>query len=103
MRDIKESNTFKKDMKKVSQYKEFKPKLLRQYAEMIARGEPLPPKAKDHAMVKTSPKWYQGMRDFHVAADIAVIYTLTDDTVYLERIGKHNNLGLTEKLNLKKL
>ena len=62
----------------------------------IASGVPLDKSYRDHSMVKTSPKHYQGCRDFHYKANICVIYKITDTIIELLRIGSHQDLGLTE-------
>lgn len=98
MRDIYTTNNFERDIKKVKNYQSFKPNKLKQYIELLASGEELPANARNHRLSKTSPKEYQGLYDFHVAPDICVIYKLDDSSVSLVRIGKHNNLGLTETM-----
>lgn len=92
------TNAFKKDIKKVSQYKSFNDKLFDEYTEILLKGKPLPANTKDHALSKSSPTRYKGLRDFHLAPDICVIYKQTLDSIVFHRIGKHNNLGLTENL-----
>ena len=98
MRDILYTNAFKKDLKLVKSYREFKPDRLKEYITLIAEGNNLPENAKNHKLSKSSPEKYRGLYDFHVAPDICVVYKLDKDTLTLVRIGKHNNLGLTEML-----
>ena len=98
MRDIFYSNQFEKDLRKIKAYKGFNKDKLKAYVNKIANGEPLPPAAKQHKLAPSSPKKYKGMFDFHIAADICVVYEITDTSVNLFRIGKHNNLGLTENI-----
>ena len=85
-------------MKKVSKYPEFKKEILETYCKLLQQGEKLPAKAKNHALSKNSPSHYKGFRDFHVAPDICVIYQQTATEITLYRIGKHNNLELTEDI-----
>lgn len=96
MKQIDISPRFKKDLKTVSKYKNFKSSKLASYTNALAAGESLPDNARDHKMSKHSPQEYQGTRNFHVAPDICVIYEMDSDKVYLLRIGKHNDLNLTE-------
>lgn len=96
MRNIDFSSSFKKDLKKVTKYPEYNQKKFNEYASLLANGQPLPANTKDHPLAKHSPAEYKGFRDYHLAPDIVVIYELKEDSVVFHRIGKHNNLGLTE-------
>ena len=96
MRNIDFSSSFKKDLKKVIKYPEYNQKKFNEYASLLANGQPLPANTKDHPLAKHSPAEYKGFRDYHLAPDIVVIYELNEDSVIFRRIGKHNNLGLTE-------
>lgn len=96
MRNIDFSSSFKKDLKKVIKYPEYNQKKFNEYASLLANGQPLPANTKDHPLAKHSPVEYKGFRDYHLAPDIVVIYELKEDSVVFRRIGKHNNLGLTE-------
>lgn len=96
MRNIDFSSSFKKDLKKVIKYLEYNQKKFNEYASLLANGQSLPTNAKDHPLAKNSPAEYKGFRDYHLAPDIVVIYELKEDSVVFRRIGKHNNLGLTE-------
>jgi mRNA interferase YafQ len=96
MREIFYTSTFEKDLKTVRKYSSFKADKLKSYINKLANGEKLPESAHDHKMKITSPKKYQGMRDFHIAPDIVVVYKIDDTSISLIRIGQHNHLGLTE-------
>ena len=98
MKIVKYTNQFKKDSQKVKQYPSFNRDTLESYVNLLASGQRLPDKAKDHALSKSSPKHYRGLRDFHISPDICVVYDLHKDSIILHRIGKHNNLGLTEDM-----
>lgn len=98
MRKILYSNRFEKDIKTVKKYPKFNADLIKEYVELKANGKPLPDKAKDHKLIKSSPKQYSGLSDFHISPDICVVYGISGDSIILYRIGKHNNLGLTEDL-----
>ena len=92
------SPKFQKDLRTVSQYKNFKKDRLAEYTKLLANGENLPENARDHKLSKNSPEKYKGLRNFHVAPDICVLYYMDDNMVHLVRIGKHNDLGMTESL-----
>lgn len=98
MKEIKYTNLFERDLKKVKSYPNFDGKKLKTYTNVLAAGGQLPRSAKNHKLSKSSPKAYKGMYDFHIAPDICVIYNLDQKSIVLIRIGKHNNLGLTETL-----
>jgi mRNA interferase YafQ len=103
MKKIEISPRFKKDLKTVGKYNNFKDKKLSDYVNTLSDGKELPTNARDHKMSKHSPQEYQGTRNFHLAPDICVIYRMDNDNIYLLRIGKHNDLNLTEifKRNIK--
>ena len=100
MKRIEMSPRFKKDLKTVSKYKNFREDRLSDYVNALSDGNELPTNARDHKMSKHSPQEYQGTRNFHVAPDICVIYRMDDSNIYLLRIGKHNDLNLTEKVSV---
>ena len=97
MKELRTRSAFKKDLKKVSEYPNFPQELLKEYIDKLLNGKKLPEAARDHKMSKSSPRKYQGLRDFHLTPDICVIYKLENSAITLYRIGKHNNLDLTEE------
>ena len=99
MRQLDYKKQFSKDLKTLVKSGNVDLKLLGSLLDDIAKGKPLDKKYKDHPMVKTSPKHYQGCRDFHYKANICVVYRLTPTVVELIRIGNHSDLGLTESLD----
>ena len=96
MREILYTNAFKKDLKKVKAYPNFKADKLKFFVNKLANGEELPESAKNHKMATNSH--FKGFYNFHVAPDIAVLYKIDETHISLFRIGKHNNLGLTEEI-----
>lgn len=98
MRQIKYTKSFKDDMKKIRSYRGYDANKLADLVNLIAAGEQLDTKYADHKMVKQSRAEYIGCREFHLASDICVVYSADKDTVYLHRIGKHNQLRLTSSL-----
>ena len=87
-------------MKKLEKSGKVNIKELSKILNDIAAGVPLDKKYGDHPMVKTSPKHYQGCRDFHYKANICVIYKILPTMVELIRIGSHQDLGLTESIDI---
>ena len=92
MRTLKTMGAFDKAFKKVRKYNNFKQDKFDKAISKLRNGEPLDVTYKDHKAVKHSDREYQGSRIFHAAPDIVVIYQLTDDSVILQNIGKHNDL-----------
>ena len=98
MKTIKWGNNFKKHLKKVRSYKSFRDQKLNDVLTKLSNDEPLDRAYDDHAAKKTSPKYLQGKRILHLSPNICLIYSTTNDTIYLEDIGSHQDLGLTESL-----
>ena len=100
MRNVKPTPRFNKDFKLVQKSPKFKKwsAKFETYVKLLQRGESLPTEARDKSMAKHSEKEHKGCREFHAAPDIVVIYRMNNDTIELVRIGKHNNLGLTEEI-----
>ena len=92
------SKKYKKDLGKLLSQNRVKLKELDSIIKDICNGKPLDKKYRDHALSETSPKKYQGCRDFHYKSNICVIYRVHDDKVELLRIGSHQDLELTESL-----
>lgn len=93
---IKFSTKFNKDLKKVSNYPAYSEDELNDCLDKLKNNIPLDTKYQDHKLSKSSPRIYKGLRDFHLTPDICVIYKKENGILYVYRIGKHNNLGLTE-------
>ena len=58
------------------------------YLSSLIKKETLPPEALDHSLNGESI----GFREFHVSGDLLVIYKITEDILYLTRIGSHSQL-----------
>jgi mRNA interferase YafQ len=84
---LKRHKYFRKDELKVKLTDEQYRKRI-EYLSLILNGESLPPEALDHPLKGD----YKGSREFHLAGDILIIYTIRDDTLYLQRIGTHSQL-----------
>lgn len=98
MRSLDYKKQFSKDLKKLEKQGKVDLKVLGKLFDNIANGVPLNQSYRDHPLVKTSPKHYQGCRDFHYKSNICVVYRITSTIVELIRIGSHQDLGLTEGL-----
>ena len=95
MRQVVFGKNFKKSMKDVRSYKNYKKEELDAALKILAEGGKLPQNMKDHEMVKQSREELRGTRVFHLRPDLAVVYKLTKDTLEVLDIGKHNDLRLT--------
>jgi len=99
MKTILYSKLYSKDLASLIKSGKVNTKELDRLIDMLARGDKLDPKYRDHQLSKCSPKPYQGCRDFHYKPNICVVYRLTSDSIELLRIGSHQKLQLTESNN----
>jgi len=76
-RDVKLAERRGKDLSK-----------LRELILLLAEGQPLPPRYKDHPL---SGDW-KHFRDCHLESDWLLIYKIEGDDVYLVRTGTHSDL-----------
>ena len=93
MRTIKQTTTFKRDLKRESkgQHRVYLSENFVSAVETLAKDQPLAEKFHDHAL---SNDW-QGYRDCHIRPDLVLIYRKPDDeTLQLVRLGSHSVLGL---------
>ena len=97
-KDIKFSHNFKNHYKKISKQPAFKKSKYLDVLTKLSNNKPLDRVYDDHAAKKSSPKHLQGRRILHLAPNICLIYRVTDDAVYFEDIGSHQDLELTETL-----
>lgn len=87
MQRIKRGRQFIKDFKSSNISDQHYAKLIIYLANLL-KGEPLPPEAKDHAL---KGEW-TGFRELHVSGDLLLIYKLSEENLYLIRIGSHAQL-----------
>lgn len=89
MYKIRPSTKFQKDLKKV-QKRGYDISLLTTVLNILANGESLPPKYKDHNLSGN----YKGCRECHITPDWLLIYEILDDELilYLTRTGTHSAL-----------
>ncbi|OON99737.1 MAG: addiction module toxin RelE [Epulopiscium sp. Nele67-Bin004] len=86
---VKNTTRFKKDYKQaVKQNKDMK--LLNTVVEMLANGETLPEKYKDHEL---KGNW-KGHRECHIAPDWLLVYYVENEILVLtlSRLGSHSEL-----------
>jgi mRNA interferase YafQ len=85
--ELKRHKHFRKDELKVKLTDEQYAKRIK-YLSLILQGKDLPSEARDHNLMGE----YKGFREFHLGGDMLMIYTIVDDTLYLQRIGTHSQL-----------
>ena len=61
---------------------------LQRVVKLLAKGEQLPKKYRDHALVGA----WRPARDCHIEPDWLLIYTVDDEAIRLERTGSHSDL-----------
>ena len=87
MKALAQTNQFARDMKRMIRRGK-DPARMREVVSLLARGEVLPPKFRDHPL---RGEW-QGSRDCHVEPDWVLIYTTDASSLRLERTGSHADL-----------
>lgn len=89
MYKIRPSTKFQKDLKKV-QKRGYDISLLTTVLNILANGESLPQKYKDHNLSGN----YKGCRECHITPDWLLIYEILDDELilYITRTGTHSDL-----------
>ena len=87
MKGISQTRQFLKDLRRM-QKRGKNPYKLQQVVTLLAHGERLPEKYRDHAL--TGP--WEGTRDCHVEPDWILLYTLDENLLCLERTGTHSDL-----------
>mgnify|MGYP003310780750 CR=1 FL=1 len=88
---VRESTKFRKDLKRLLKRGLDRQKLL-EVVRLLASGQPLPPKYKDHALTGD----LAGLRDCHIQNDWVLLYKIEDLVLVLTlvRTGTHSDLGL---------
>ena len=86
---VKPTTQFKKDFK-LAMKRSMKIELLEEVIAMLAMGETLPDKHKDHAL---TVNWV-GHRECHILPDWLLIYRIEDEVLVLTlaRTGTHSDL-----------
>ncbi len=86
---IVQTGKFKKDLKAVIK-RGYNIALLEVVVDILASGQELPVKYKDHALIGN----YKGCRECHITPDWLLIYEIDGDELilYLTRTGTHSDL-----------
>lgn len=87
MRNLIRGAQFRRDVK-LAQRRGKDISKLRQLILLLAEGQPLPPRYKDHPL---SGDW-KHYRDCHIESDWLLIYKIEGDDLYLVRTGTHSDL-----------
>jgi mRNA interferase YafQ len=87
MRQIKFSTAFKKD-KKRCQKRQYDFAKLQEVIDLLLAGKPLAESKKPHKLIGN----YEGRWECHLEPDWLLIYSVTDDEVFLARMGTHSDL-----------
>ena len=84
---LKRGKIFLKDLKRISLSNDHYSRYVVFLSKLIS-DEQLPPEAKDHPL---KGNW-QGFRELHISGDLLLVYKVTDNTLYLTRIGSHSQI-----------
>ena len=87
MRSLIRSAQFRRDVK-LAQGRGKDLSKLRELILLLAEGQPLPPRYKNHPL---SGDW-KHYRDCHIESDWLLIYKIEGDDLYLVRTGTHSDL-----------
>lgn len=89
MYEIEVTNRFLKDLK-LARKRNLDENKLNDIIKLLANGEPLPEKNRDHALVGD----YKGCRECHITPDWLLIYSIEDvlKIITLIRTGSHSDL-----------
>ncbi len=86
---IKPTSQFQKDLKRIAK-RGYNLSLLSEVILVLANGEKLPAKNKDHTLTGN----FSGCRECHIAPDWLLIYEISENNLYLylTRTGTHSDL-----------
>ncbi|MBQ7474942.1 MAG: type II toxin-antitoxin system YafQ family toxin [Clostridia bacterium] len=89
MLTIKYETTFKKDFKRIVR-RGYDIRLLENVIEMLANGQVLPEKYRDHSLIGD----YADCRECHITPDWLLVYKISNAELilYLTRTGTHSDL-----------
>jgi mRNA interferase YafQ len=87
--EVKQTSRFKKDYR-IAKKRGEKVTLLQEIVTLLANGEPLPEKNRDHALTND----WAGFRECHITPDWLLVYSKEDDVLVLTltRTGSHSDL-----------
>ena len=87
MREIKQLNKFKRDIKLQKKRGKELAKI-KAIINLLILDKPLSEKYRDHALIGN----YKNSRECHIEPDWLLIYRIEGKTLYLERTGSHSDL-----------
>lgn len=89
MYEIEVTNRYLKDLK-LARKRNLDENKLNDIIKLLANGEPLPAKHRDHALVND----YKGCRECHITPDWLLVYSVEDvlKIITLIRTGTHSDL-----------
>jgi len=87
MKALSQTTQFAKDVKRMRKRGKDLEKL-KAVVSALARGEPLDPEYRDHALVGS----WKNARDCHVEPDWVLVHTADAQSLRLERTGTHSDL-----------
>lgn len=89
MLTIKYETTFKRDFKRIVK-RGYNIRLLEEVIEILAAGQALPGKYKDHSLMGS----YSDCRECHITPDWLLVYKIDHNELilYLTRTGTHSDL-----------
>lgn len=92
--EIKLSKQYKKDLKTYKNNKKVQDEL-KKVLNDLCNGNQLDRKYNDHPLHGK----YKQQRDIHVFPNVVLIYKISENILYLTRIGTHNKLEIDESVN----
>lgn len=89
MLTVKAGATFRKDYKRIKK-RRYDLNALATVIDLLATGNPLPAKYRDHALVND----YAGCHECHIAPDWLLVYEIKQEELllYLTRTGTHSDI-----------
>lgn len=88
MRELLETNQFKRDLKKIAKSGLYKKEDFLTVVKMLKIDKILPEKHKDHPLSGN----YKEFRECHIKPDWLLIYKKYDNVLLLARMGSHSEL-----------
>ncbi|KKB96059.1 mRNA interferase YafQ [Candidatus Arcanobacter lacustris] len=87
LKNISYTSQFKKDLEKAKKQKR-KIGILQEIINLLVHEENIPQKFRDHKLIGN----YKNHRECHIEPDFLLIYSVKDNTLFLERLGSHSEL-----------
>lgn len=87
LKAVNYTSRFKKDVEKAKKQNR-NLEILQHVIELLYNNAPLPAKFKDHKLAGN----YKGRRECHLEPDFLLIYFVSNEELYLERLGTHSEL-----------